>query len=80
MAEVIHIRAGEKVPGITNWVLLERTPAGRYAGTGSVARAQNVTFQPLPTEGWDTAISRAIAWADRHGISVVHVRGREHDA
>jgi hypothetical protein len=80
VADVIYIRKGGKLPGITNWVLLERTAAGRYAGTGSVARAQNVTFQPLPTAGWEAAISGALAWADRHDISAVHVRGREGDA
>ena len=80
MADVIYIRKGGKLPEGTNWVLLERTMSGRYAGTGAVAHAQTATFQPLPTDHWDAAISRAVAWADKHGILAVHVREREDDA
>jgi hypothetical protein len=80
MAEVIHILPDEKPPEDQDWVLLERTPSGRFVGNGSAAHAPNVTFRIFPPEDWDDAIAEAVAWADRHGIPAVHVRGRENDA
>ena len=80
MADIIHIRKDEKPPADQDWVLLERTPSGKYAGIGSVAHAQGANFDPFLTEDWEAAIARAVAWADSHGIPAVHVRGREDDA
>ena len=74
MAEIIHILQGENPPEDQDWVLLERTPSGRYVGNGSVAHAQSAIFRLFPPEDWKDAISEAVAWADSHGISAVHVR------
>ena len=80
MAELIHILPDENLLKDQDWVLLERTPSGRYVGNGSFAHARSVTFRLFPPEDWEDAIPRAVAWADRYGISAVHVRGREGDA
>jgi hypothetical protein len=80
MADIIHISTDEKPPEDQDWVLLERTPSGKYAGIGSVAHAQGATFDPFLTEDWEATISRAVDWADSRGIPAIYVRGREEDA
>jgi hypothetical protein len=80
MAHIIHIRKDEKPPEDQDWVLLERTPSGRYAGIGCVAHAQGVTFDPFLTEDWEATISRAVDWADSRGIPAIYVRDRKGSA
>ena len=77
MVDIIHIRKDEKPPEDQDWVLLERTPSGKYAGIGSVAHAQGAIFDPFLTEDWEATISRAVDWADSRGIPAIYVRGRE---
>ena len=80
MAEVIYIREREDPPAGLNWVLVERTPSRKYVGHGSVAQGEGSRFYTSPAEDREAALSRAIAWADSHGIPAVHFRQPEDDA
>jgi hypothetical protein len=80
VADVIYIRKGDNPPENENWILLERTPLGKYVGNGSVAHEQSATFYTSSPEGREAALTRAVAWADDHDIPVVYVRGSEDDA
>jgi hypothetical protein len=80
VADVIYIRKNENPPEDEDWVLLERTPSGKYVGRGSVAHRQSATFYRPAAEDREAAISRAIAWADSYGVLAIYVRDSEDDA
>ena len=80
MAEVIYIRKHEDPPAGLDWVLVERTPSGKYVGHGSVAEGQGAKFYTSPAEDREAALSRAIVWADSHGIPKVYFREPGGDA
>jgi hypothetical protein len=80
MAEIIYIREHEDPPAGLDWVLVERTPSGKYVGHGSVAQGQSPKYYTSPAEDREAALSRAIAWADSHSIPKVYFREPDNDA
>jgi hypothetical protein len=78
VAAVIYISKSTNPPGNEGWVLVERTPSGKYVANGSSHGGAN-SYRPTP-EDRQAAISNAIAWADDHGVPAVYVRGSEDDA
>jgi hypothetical protein len=74
VAKVIYIREGEDPPKDEDWVLITRTPSGKYVANGSIAHKQSATFYTPQPEDRQTAISNAIAWADRHGVPTIYFR------
>jgi hypothetical protein len=75
MADVVYIREDEKSPEDRDWVLLDRTPSGKYVGSGSVAHEQSATFYRPPPADREAAIAHALEWADTHGVPKIYVRG-----
>jgi hypothetical protein len=79
VVDVVNLAKGEELPRDQDWELLERTPSGKYVGNGSVAHPKSATFYVAPAEDRETAISKAVAWAAKYGLSTVYVRdGEEH--
>jgi hypothetical protein len=77
MADIVHMRKDEEPPENEGWVLVDAIPSGRTDG-GPVTHTKGATFYVVPPKSRDDTIADAVAWADKHGIKLVFVRG--HDA
>lgn len=77
MPDVREIDAHEKPPQDADWVLVERTPSGKFTANGSTGWAKGAAFfRPPNFETQVAAISAALAWADENGVPVVYVRAK----
>lgn len=75
MADLIWLTANEQPPADTDCVFVQPTPSGWYTinGHASQWRKAAIFYTPLPEPDQASAIIRAEAWADEHGVPAVYV-------
>ena|SRR5690348_13439189 len=73
MVEVRNIQKNEQPPKDTDYVLIEKTPSGRFMANGSAA-ANGLFFKPPPFDTVEAAIAASRSWADANDVPVVYMR------
>ena len=78
MVDVRIVDGQENPPDDADWILVERSPGGKFVASGSIRTsgvgASVPYFAPHVFLTEHAAISAAVTWATEHGYSAVYVR------
>ncbi len=73
--DTVHLRPGQQLPDDRNWVMVAKTPAGRFDISFCLGAPKGMEIGcEAAVIGLDYAISRATPEAERLRLCVIHLR------